>query len=80
MSLPQPLHIKLKQYRVMSLFITAFFMTLTWDMWEWFQVNHHTLKDWTNASFSSLALLAAGAVKWSLENMAKRHEKDDHDD
>lgn len=72
----EPLYVRIKQYRIVAISITVFFMILTWNMWDWFQSNHKEMHEWANASFSSLALLAAGAVKWSLENMAKGYEKD----
>ena len=74
------MHIVLRQYRIIAIILTIFFCWLTLDMWHWFQENHSELKEWVNASFSSLALLCAGAVKWSLENFMKKVEKDDHDD
>lgn len=73
------LHVFLRQFRVIAVILTAFFMYLTWDMWEWFQMNHDELKEWTVAGFSSLVLLAAGTVKWSLEQFFKKIEKDEHD-
>ena len=75
----QPLHIQLRQYRVMPIGITLFFMVLAWDMWGWFQGNHKELSDWANSSFIAMAGLALGALKWSLEHMTRKQEKDDHD-
>ena len=74
-----PLHVTLRQYRVASLVITIFFMYLTWDMWEWYKINHSTMKEWAAAGFVSIILFAAGTVKWSLESMAKRNEKDEQE-
>lgn len=76
----KPLHILLRQYRVLAVILLAFFGILTWDMWEWFQGNYKELDDNMEAAgvFSSLVLLSAGALKWGLENVMKRHDIDDH--
>jgi hypothetical protein len=73
------IHQILRQFRVVAVTLTVFFMYLTLDMWHWFQDNHTELKEWANGSFSALVLLAAGTVKWSLEQFFKKIEKDDHD-
>lgn len=75
----QPYHIILRQYRILPIAITIFFMNLSWSMWAWFQENHKELTDWANSSFISMALLALGSVKWSLEHMSRKQERDDHD-
>lgn len=73
-----PIHVLIRQYRLVALALTGFFMWLTVDMWQWFQENHKELSNGASAAYSSLALLAAGAVKWVLENVNKKSEKDDH--
>ena len=72
-------HIILRQYRVIAIILTGFFMWLTLDMWQWFKLHHDSMKEWAVGGFVSLALLAIGTVKWSLENFMKKVEKDEHD-
>ena len=69
----------MRQYRLVPIAITGFFMWLTLDMWNWFMENHDDLKEWTNASFIAVISLAAGAVKWSLENIRVKYEQDEED-
>jgi hypothetical protein len=73
-----PLYVYLKQYRVLAISIILFFAILTWNMWGWFQVNFKELQDNTQAAsvFSGLVLLSAGALKWALENVMRKHEED----
>jgi len=73
----QPLHATLRHYRIVAIAITVFFMFLTWDMWQWFKDNQSTMDEASTAGFISLALFAAGVVKWSLENITKSQERDD---
>jgi hypothetical protein len=75
----QPWHIILRQYRIMAIVLTAFFCILLWDMWSWFQVNFRELTDWANTAFIAMVVPIIATVKWSLENVIKKHEKDDHD-
>ena len=49
----EPLHITIRKYRILAIFITAFFMFLTWDMWTWFKVNQGGMKEWAVAGFVS---------------------------
>lgn len=73
----QPLHLTLRLYRIPAMVITLFAMYLANDMWEWFKVHSGDLNDWSNASFMSLSGAVMMLLKWSLENFAKRQERDD---
>lgn len=74
-----PLHLALKKYRVLAIFIIIFFAFLTWDMWQWYQLNHSLFTTQSASVFGSLILLAAGALKFALENIMKKYEADDHE-
>ena len=72
-----PLYIILKNYRVLAITIIVFFAYLTMDMWHWYKGNHSTFTPESASVFASLVLLAGGALKFALENIMRKHEKDD---
>ncbi len=72
------LHIKLKQYRVLYIVITAFFLLLGWDAWQWFKLNHSGLSEAAAAGFVSIYLAVIGALKYALENSRQDKSHDDH--
>ena len=59
--------------------IIAFFMWLTFDMWEWFQINQKEMQEWVVAGFVSLVLATVGVLKFALESFMKKNEKDDEE-
>ena len=71
-----PLHVKMKQYRVLYIFITVFFVWLGWDAWEWFKVEQGNMKEWAVAGFVSIYAAVIGALKFVLENS---RQDSDHD-
>lgn len=73
----KPFHIIMRQYRIAAILITIFFAWLTWDMWVFFKGHFTEMKEWVMVGFVSMNALAAGAVKWAMENFMKRIEKDD---
>jgi len=70
------MHVKLKQYRVIYIVITAFFMWLGFDAWDWFKDNHSDLSQYSVAGFVSIQLAVIGALKYVLEN-SRQDNKDD---
>ena len=72
-----PLHIVIRQYRVVPLIITLFFMWLTVDIVEFLKLHYDDIDNAVAGVFGSVVLLAGGSVKWSLEQMTKKQEKDD---
>lgn len=64
-----PLHVRLRQYRVLAVTITAFFMWQSYDLWLWWKVHFHDLKEWQNATLCALQLANVGALKFALEHI-----------
>lgn len=54
-------------------------MWLTFDMWEWFQINQKEMQEWVVAGFVSLVLATVGVLKFALESFMKKNEKDDEE-
>ena len=73
------LHQILRQFRVIAICMASFFMWWTIDMWHWYQENFKELTAASAGTFGSMVLLAAGTLKWTLEQFFKKVEKDDHD-
>lgn len=71
-----PLHIKIKQYRVIYISITLFFLLLGWDAWSWFKINQGNMQEWAVAGFVSVFLAIIGVLKFVLENV---RQDSDHD-
>jgi len=71
------MHVKLKQYRVIYIIITVFFMWLGFDAWDWFKDNHGDLSQYSIAGFVSIYLAVIGGLKYVLENS---RQDDKHDD
>ena len=67
------LHEKLRQYRVIYIAVTLFFMWLGADAWLWFQENYEKMTEASAAGFISIYLAIIGALKYVLEN--SRQEK-----
>lgn len=64
-----PLYIKIKQYRIIYIAITLFFIWLGWDAWEWFKIEQHNMKEWAVAGFVSIYAAVIGVLKFVLENV-----------
>ena len=71
-----PLHILIKQYRVIYIIVTLFFIWLAWDAWEWFKEDQHNMKEWAVAGFVSIYLAVIGVLKFVLENIRQDSEHD----
>lgn len=74
------LHRILLQYRVLAVSITVTFIYLALDMWAFYKENHTELETAGAGAFSALSLAIIGGLKFALDNISKRHEKDEHDD
>jgi len=72
-----PGHIVIKQYRLIYLAITVFFLWLGYDAWEWFKENSNGLNEAAAAGFISIYLAVIGAFKYILENLRQDNHNDD---
>tara|TARA_R110000782_G_scaffold111390_1_gene201140 strand:- start:830 stop:1054 length:225 start_codon:yes stop_codon:yes gene_type:complete len=70
----RPIHVLLKQYRILYILVTMFFLWLAWDAWEWFKLSHEDMREWTIAGFVSIYAAVIGVLKFVLENV--RHDSD----
>jgi len=73
------MHIKFKQYRVIYVVVTVFFLWLGYDAWEWFKTNSGGLSQAAAAGFISIYLAVIGALKYILENLRQDSEHDKED-
>jgi|TARA_R110000822_G_scaffold10110_2_gene38540 FtsH-binding integral membrane protein len=71
-----PFHLILKQYRVLYIIVTIFFLWLAWDAWDWFKISHEDMQEWTVAGFVSIYVTVIGVLKYVLENVRHDQGKD----
>ncbi len=71
------LHTILKQFRVLAIAIILFFAILTWDMWQWYQINFTSLTIESGSTFAAMVALSGGALKMALSNIMGKHESDE---
>lgn len=71
-----PLHIKIKQYRLIYITVTVFFLWLGADAWGWFKLNQSSMQEWAVAGFVSVYLAIIGVLKFVLENVRQDSEHD----
>ena len=64
-----PLHARLRQYRVIAVAITGFFMWQLWELQQWIFAHHKEIQDWLNATLGALQLAYVGALKYALEHI-----------
>lgn len=68
-------YIWLIRYRVLAVFVTLFCCILCLDAWLFYKKHYKEFGEITASGGIGLFLLAfLGGIKWSLENVAKRHE------
>ena len=70
-------HLYLKRYRVVEIIVIAFFLYLAWNQWEYYKSNQSEMLEWSLAGFISMNAATIGALKYALDSINKRHEKDD---
>lgn len=70
------LHLILKRYRVVYIAVTAFFIWIGYDAWNWYKSNHGLMTEAAAAGFISVYLAIVGALKYILENS---RQDQDHD-
>ena len=75
-----PLHIVLKQYRVVYLTLAGFIVLLVYRMWTFFELNYTGLTAESAAVFSAAFLAVIPMLKYVLENSRQDSSHDDHCD
>ena len=70
------LHIKIKQYRLIYIALLYFVCHLTWDMWEWYQLNAKALEYASGGAFGAAFLATLGMIKYGLEGLRQDSEHD----
>ena len=73
----EALHHQIKQYRAYSVVIILFSMYVTLDLIEFLKDNYTDMSQPAALAFSSIALATIAIVKYALEALMKRAEKDD---
>lgn len=69
------LHIWMVRYRALAVMVTTFCCYLLWDAWTFWKAHYQEFVDLDAASGIGPFIIAfLGGVKWSLENVTKRHE------
>lgn len=70
------LHKFLIQYRILYIVITAFFLWLAYDAWEWFKTDHQNLREFAVAGFVSIYLSVISVLKFIIENVRRDSSHD----
>lgn len=73
----EPLHHVIKQYRLYSVIIVLFNMFVTLSLITFLKENYASMEQPAAIAFSSLALATIGVIKYALEALMQRAEKDD---
>lgn len=69
-------HLTLKKYRVIYVTITAVFLWLAIDAWDWYKLNFAEMTEYATVAFVGIYASIIGALKYSLENS---RQDDKHD-
>ncbi len=64
-----PLHVRLRQYRVIAVSILLFCAWQIHQLTSWYFVHFKELQEWQNAGFGTLALAYVGVFKLALEHI-----------
>ena len=73
-----PLHIRLKQFRVLYISLASFIVYTVHRMWNFFELNYTGLTAESAAVFSAAFLAMIPILKYVLENSRQDSFHDDH--
>lgn len=71
----QPLHVTLKQYRLMAIASILFLARFMERMWSFYEVNASTLSAEAAAAFFTFAAAVLGAFVKAINNIREKHEE-----
>lgn len=78
-SFDAPIHIVLRRFKLIPIFVLVFFMGLTCWVTAWYMSVAIQLSGWGIAPIMGYLATLTGCVKWAMENIRLGEEKDEHD-
>lgn len=74
----RPLHVILRQYRVLQIILTVFLCVITWNIVEWIMVTpYKELSDWQVGVIATTLPALIGGLFAIVNTVAKKAERDD---